>query len=113
MTARIMVGACPVHLEDGKHEFTIQLREPGNVTAVEWMPEERLVVARGEPAFAEVITMFVEAHENGPLRNRRFIVLPTGAPAVVPDGYAARCAGTAISARSGRVAHVFEIREVS
>lgn len=79
-----------------------------------WCLERRLVMStRGEPQFDEVLTLFVETSPNGPKRNRRFLIIPTGHAVGVPDGHALTFLGTAVSSSTGRVAHVFEVKAVS
>jgi hypothetical protein len=106
---QIMIGAVPIRLGDDRSEFTMQLNDPGIVHSVAWTLEKRLVMARGEAQFDEVLTMFVEVSPNGTKRNRRFVVLATGQQVAVPDGAALRFAGSAVSGNTGQVAHLFEI----
>jgi hypothetical protein len=108
-----MVGALPMRLADDQHEIEFAINDPGIVRAVAWCLEQRLVVARGQAQFDEVLTLFIETTPNGPRRNRRFIVLPTGKQVGAPDGYALSFVGTAVSGNTGKVAHVYEIRQVS
>lgn len=110
---KIGIGGIQVPLDEGKREFTVQFAEPGIVRGVAWTTEQRLVVARGEPAFAEVLTMFVEFTPGAPMRNRRFRVMVTGDTVNVPEGYELEFVGTATSARTGAVAHLYEVRELA
>lgn len=112
-TRQITIDAMPVRLSEDSHEFTVQLRDPGIIRCVGWTLEQRLVMTRGEPELDEVLAMFIEFAPNGPMRNRRFVVMATGQLLGVPDGKALAFVGTAISGRTGRIAHVFEIRDVA
>ena len=108
-----MVGAVPLRMSEGEHEIAFQINDPGIVRSVAWCLEQRLVVARGQAQFDEVLTLFVETTPNGPRRNRRFVVLPTGKQISSPDGHALTFLGTATSGNTGQVAHVYEIKAVS
>lgn len=110
MSKTVAIGAMPVHLAEGKHEFEVQLRDPGHVRACAFTLQKRLVLTRGEAQFDEILTMFVEINENGPMRRRRFVVTATGAQLGVPDGQVLVFAGTAVSGNTGQVAHVFEVK---
>jgi hypothetical protein len=109
---KIQIAALRVSLPEGKHEFAVQLAEPGVVRSVAWMPEQRLVMTRGEPDFGEILTLFVEFTPGAPMRTRRFLVLG-GQPMNVPDGFELAFAGAAVSPRTGAVAHVYEVRELA
>lgn len=108
-----LVGALPLRMPEGQHEIEFQINDPGVVRTVAWCLERRLVVARGQAQFDEVLTLFVETTPNGPRRTRRFVVLPTGKQLAAPDGYALAFLGTAVSGNTGQVAHVYEIKAVS
>lgn len=108
----VAIAAVPLRMAEDQHEIEFSINDPGDVRAVAWCPEKRLVMARGEPQFDEVLTLFVEISPNGPKRKRRFAIIPTGQVLGVPDGRALTFVGTAVSG-SGRVAHVFEVRTVS
>lgn len=115
MTARkAAIGAIPVDLARDKAltEVEYAIAEPGIVRSVAFVSRERLVMARGEPQFDDVLTLFVETDHGQPQRRHRFVVVPTGAIVNVPDGRALVFVGTAISAATGAVAHVFEIKTV-
>ncbi len=107
-----MVGEIQLH-PDENNIVAMQINDPGEVLAVAWCLEKRLVMTRGDAQFGEVLTMFVEVAHDGPKRNRRFVVLPTGVPAKAPDGYSLTFIATAVSGNTGNVAHVYDIRTVS
>jgi hypothetical protein len=111
---RTMIGAIPVDLERSKPitEREYAIAEPGEVRSVAFMPRERLVMARGEPAFEEVLTLFVESDLGKPQRRRRFVIVPTAAAINVPDGRALVFIGTATSPTTSAAAHVFELKTV-
>jgi hypothetical protein len=109
----VAIGAIPLRLPEGQHEIEFAINDPGAVRSVAWCLERRLVMTRGEAQFDELLTLFVEIAPNGPKRNRRFAVYPTGQVVNVPDGYALAHVGTAASMNTGRVAHVFEVKAVS
>lgn len=111
MTKQIAVVPMPVRLAQDKHELAVQLRDPGIVRSIAWTLEERLVMTRGDAQFNEVLTMFVECAPNGPMRNRRFVVMPTGRVFNVPEGHKLEFLGTASSGNTGQVAHVYEVKE--
>jgi hypothetical protein len=110
---KIQIGAMPISLPDGKREFAVQFADPGVVRAVAWTVEQRLVLARGEPEFGEVLTLFVEFSPGATMRTRRFLVLDTNQGVTTPDGHELAFIATAISQRTGATAHVYEIREVA
>lgn len=109
-----MIGAIEVDLERDKPitEREYAIAGPGEVRSVAFVPRERLVMARGEPAFDEVLTLFVETDSGQPQRRRRFVIVPTGAVINVPDGRALVFLGTAISPMTRATAHVFELKLV-
>lgn len=110
----VVIGALPLRMAEGQHEIGFAINDPGIVRSVAWCLEKRLVMStRGEPQFDEVLTLFVEITPNGPKRNRRFVVIPTGQVLGVPDGRALAYLGTAVSTNTGAVAHVFEVKPVS
>jgi hypothetical protein len=113
MTKTASIQAMPVQLADGQHELAVQIRDPGIVRSVGFALERRLVMAQGQPQFNEVLTMFLETSMEGPLRNRRFAVLATGQSVSCKDGHKLTFIGTAISSNTGRIAHVYEVTEVS
>jgi len=113
MSRPVMIGAIPLRLPEGQAEVQFQINDPGHVRAVSWCLEQRLVMARGQGQFDEVLTMFVEVSANGTKRNRRFAVVPTGQTIAAPDGYALAYVGTATSGNTGNVAHVYEVKQVS
>jgi hypothetical protein len=106
----VAIGAIPIKLPEGKHEVTFSINDPGVVRSVAWCLEKRLIMARGEAQFDEVLTLFVEYAPTGPKRNRRFVVMATGEDLGVPEGFALSFVGSAISSNTGQVAHVFELK---
>lgn len=110
---QIAIGAMPIRLAEDQREVTFQLADPGIVRSVQWVLEKRLVMAAGAPSFDEVLTAFVEYSPNATKRNRRFLVMETGAVMGVPDGAALVFLGTAVSGNTGRVAHLYEVKAVS
>jgi hypothetical protein len=108
-----LIGALPLRLPEDQYEIQFQINDPGVVRSVAYCLEQRLVVARGQAQFDEVLTLFVETTPNGTKRNRRFVVVPTGKQLGAPDGYALTFLGTAVSGNTGQVAHVYEIKAVS
>jgi hypothetical protein len=113
MKKGVTIQAMPVQLAEGQHELHVQIREPGLVRSVGYALERRLVMAAGQPQFTEVLTMFLETSMDGPLRNRKFVVLATGQGANTKDGHKLTFIGTAISSNTGQIAHVYEVSEVS
>jgi len=109
----VAVGALPLRLPEGTQEIAFSINDPGVVRKAAWALERRLVMTRGEAQFDEVLTLFVEFSPNGPKRNRRFVVVASGEPLSVPDGYTLSYVDTAVSANTGQIAHVYEIRAVS
>lgn len=105
------IGIAGVPISPG--EFSLQLRRPGRVCAVGFRVDKRLVMTAGEPEFEERPVMFVEADPDGPLRNRKFALVPTDAPFAVKEGYKASWVATGMSSNTGVVMHLFEIVEVS
>lgn len=109
----VAIGAIPIREKADGHEYVFQYPNPGIVRSVAWVLEKRLVMTAGQAGFDEVLTLFVEFSPNAPKRNHRFLVMPTQQEFSVPDGYKLRHAGTAVSSNTGRVAHVFEIEQLS
>ena len=103
----------PVELADDQIEMSAAINDPGVVRSVAWCPKPKLVLRHGQPEFDEVLTIFVEVSPNGPRRNRRFLIIPTGKTINVPDGTEVLFIGTALSAHSPRVAHVYEVKALS
>lgn len=91
----LTIDALPVPLKEGHTEFTVQLKEPGIVRSVNWCLQKKLVMSRDGAGFDEVLSMFIEFAPNGPLRTRRFVVLPTGEGVNIPDGHRLVHVGTA------------------
>lgn len=113
MTKQLVMDALPVPMKDEHTEFTVQLKEPGVVRSVAWTLQQKLVMTREGAGFDEVLAMFVEFSPDGPLRNRRFVVIPNGQGVNIPDGHRLEHVGTAVSGNTARVAHVFEIKAAS
>lgn len=109
----LAIGAIPLKLPEGQHEAVYSINDPGIVRSVAWCLEKRLVMARGQAQFDEVLTLFIEYSPTGPKRNRRFVVLATGQDMGVPEGYTLGFVGSAISQNTGQVAHVYEVRAVA
>jgi hypothetical protein len=113
MTKALIIDALPVPMKEGHSEFTVQLKDPGAVRSVNWVLQKKLVMGRDGAGFDELLTMFVEFSPDGPMRNRRFVVLPTGQGVNIPDGHRLEHVGSAASGNTGRIAHVYEIKPVS
>lgn len=109
----VAIGALPIRLGEDQHEIAFQLNDPGIVRSVAYCLERRLVMTRGDAQFDEVLTLFVEYSPTGPKRNRRFVVLATGAVTNVGEGHVLVFCGSAVSSNTGQVAHVYEVKAVS
>lgn len=108
---KIGIAGVPIVLAPGAAEFSIQLRRPGVVRGLAFVLQKRLVMTAGEPEFEEQATMFVEADPDGPLRNRKFVLVPMNLPFSVKEGHIVKWAATGMSMHSGAIAHLFEIVE--
>jgi hypothetical protein len=107
----LTIHAAEVKLAEGKHETVLNLPDPGLVRSVAWIrrPPPLVNIPGVPPRLEEDLVMFVELVPTAPVRNRRFLVLPTSVEITVPDAYRPVFVCTAVSAHSGRVAHVYEI----
>lgn len=103
---KLTVAAVPVVVG----RFEIAIRDPGIVRHVAFEHKQKLVMSRGEPSFEEVPVLFVEGHENAPVRKHRFECIKHGTWCDLADDEHARWVASGISG-NGLVVHVFEITE--
>lgn len=97
----------------GKPQFEVGIADPGIVRHVAFTMTQNPILIAGRPQFEERLSMFVEVTGEGTRRNRRFVIMQEGQALTVPDGQRADFQGTAISAQSGLVVHVYELKAVS
>jgi hypothetical protein len=113
MSMRVTVAPVPVEFDPETGIFGVQLRRPGLVRHVGFKVQERLVAVAGEAQFEERLHIYAEMTQDGPLENRTFAVLLPGKFMKLKDGYRADYVGTAVSAVTGSIAHLYELKAVS
>lgn len=103
---KVTVAAVPVVVG----RFEIAIRDPGIVRHVAFEQKQKLVMSRGDATFEEVPVLFVEGHQDAPIRKHRYEIIPHGRWCELEDDQRATWVGSGISA-NGMVVHVFEISE--
>lgn len=106
----IAIAEIPVDLERGQQIFRCKLKSPGIVRALGvWLKEPKVlgsVSMRATEKIAQPM-LFVECDPAGPMLEKTFLFVPSGAEFGAGDGYRTEYRATAVSGAG--VVHCFEI----
>lgn len=106
------IGRVPVALRAGEVGFMVGLKDPGIVRLVATEIVPTVLIQAGQPSLEERVVMLVEFSQDGPVRNRRFLLLREGQAFTPPELRKLEHVGTCLS-QSGLAFSVFEIVEVN
>lgn len=106
------IGRVPVAIKAGEVGFMVGLKEPGIVRLVATELVPAIVAMAGQPSLEERPVLFVEYRQDGPVRNRRFLLLREGQAFTPPELRSLEHVGTTIS-QSGMALSLFEIVEAN
>jgi hypothetical protein len=94
----------------GRPDIVLRLPVGAVVRALTYTPKRQLVMTAGKPDYVEVPVAFIEVDpHDDELRERRFVLAPTGTVMSVPEGYTAKWCATGFSPNGEQAAHLFEI----
>ncbi len=108
----IAVAEIPLGVTPTNAEVSLQIREPGVIRGATFSLHTKLLSIGRQDDIEERLAIHVECDPGGPLRNRRFVVVPPNHAFEPKAGWIAQYVATARSERTGSHAHIFEVKQV-